>query len=312
MKVIRGKKLTSKEAARALGVSEASIKRWADSGLLPMEKTAGGHRRFRPEHVAAFRRENSLTESESVLRRGDSLARSKQTPNGKAAALDESLPQIMVEAIVGGHDEEAAAMLVSLHLEGHTVAHISDTVLCPALSTVGDLWHEGKLSVAQEHLATRTVLSALQTLRTSLNTREIDGKHVAICCSVEEDFHEVPVYVAALTLEAQGWGVINLGANTPFYALSEAIARFKPRLVCVASTVFNHPDRAAREFGEFIAALKRVGASVVLGGAGFQSETARRRFPADLYAETFSQLEGYASALGTDSANEDQSNAVMR
>ena len=39
-----------------LGVSEASVKRWADSGLLPMEKTAGGHRRFRPEDVAAVRR----------------------------------------------------------------------------------------------------------------------------------------------------------------------------------------------------------------------------------------------------------------
>jgi excisionase family DNA binding protein len=51
-----GKRLTSKETARLLGVSEASIKRWADGGLLPSEKTAGGHRRFRPEDVATFRR----------------------------------------------------------------------------------------------------------------------------------------------------------------------------------------------------------------------------------------------------------------
>src|SRR5918993_1644609 len=51
-----GKRLTSKETARLLGVSEASIKRWADGGLLPSEKTAGGHRPFRPEDVATFRR----------------------------------------------------------------------------------------------------------------------------------------------------------------------------------------------------------------------------------------------------------------
>ncbi|HYP52226.1 MAG TPA: helix-turn-helix domain-containing protein [Pyrinomonadaceae bacterium] len=54
-----GRKLTSRETARLLGVSEASVKRWADSGLLPTEKTAGGHRRFRPEDVARFRRENA-------------------------------------------------------------------------------------------------------------------------------------------------------------------------------------------------------------------------------------------------------------
>ncbi|MBV9958343.1 MAG: helix-turn-helix domain-containing protein, partial [Acidobacteria bacterium] len=52
MKRAWAKDLTSSEAARLLGVSEASVKRWADSGLLPALKTAGGHRRFRPEDVA--------------------------------------------------------------------------------------------------------------------------------------------------------------------------------------------------------------------------------------------------------------------
>jgi len=66
--------------------------------------------------------------------------------------------------------------------------------------------------------------------------------------------------------------------------------------------VFNHPDRAAREYGEFSAASGRVGAAVVLGGAGFQAEDTRRRFPADLHAETFSQLESLASALEAEAA----------
>lgn len=298
MKSMAGRKnLTSKEAARLLSVSEASVKRWADVGLLPALKTAGGHRRFRPEDVAAFRRGSLITETAGALKRGDALEQATSTPPGDAAAFGQDLPQAMFEIITGGHDEEAAAMLVNLYLHGHTVALISDTVLCPALRKVGDLWHAGELSVAQEHLATRTALSALQALRASLHVRELEDARVAICCSVEDDFHELPVHVAALTLEAQGWGVVNLGTSTPFYALSEAVARFKPRLVCVASTVFNHPDRAAREYGEFSTATGRVGASVVLGGAGFQSEAARRRFPADLHAETFFQLESHASAL---------------
>ena len=53
---ISGKRLTSAEVANLLGVSEASVKRWSDSGVLSKEKTAGGHRRFRPEDVAVFRR----------------------------------------------------------------------------------------------------------------------------------------------------------------------------------------------------------------------------------------------------------------
>src|ERR687890_1060025 len=92
-KSIRGRRLTSKEAARVLGVSEASVKRWADSGLLPMEKTAGGHRRFRPEDLVAVRRAGA-TAADAPLqsKRGAPTAPEAQAPEldpGRAAALAE-------------------------------------------------------------------------------------------------------------------------------------------------------------------------------------------------------------------------------
>ena len=41
------------EAAELLGVHPATIRAWADRGELPMQRTAGGHRRFRRADVAA-------------------------------------------------------------------------------------------------------------------------------------------------------------------------------------------------------------------------------------------------------------------
>ncbi|HLM58322.1 MAG TPA: B12-binding domain-containing protein [Pyrinomonadaceae bacterium] len=283
--------MTSRQAARLLGVSEASVKRWADGGLLPALKTAGGHRRFRPEDVAAFRQQGA-----SKGTRLRSLAR-LATPEGEATQLDEKLADQMFQTLVGGQAEEAASALVNFHLQGHTAARIADVVLCPALRIIGDLWQSGELSVAEEHLATRTALSGLQALRAAARPGGPSGVWPAICCSVEEDFHELPVHITALTLEAGGWEVVNLGMSTPFYALAESVARFRPRLVCVASTVFHHPDRAAREYVDFGAEVRRAGASVVLGGTGFAPEPVRRRFPADLHADTFTQLEEHAAAL---------------
>lgn len=39
--------LTTSQAATFLGTSVATLRRWASAGLLPTERTAGGHRRFR-------------------------------------------------------------------------------------------------------------------------------------------------------------------------------------------------------------------------------------------------------------------------
>jgi len=50
----RGSFLTTAEAAAVLKVSAATLKRWTQSGLLPSERTEGGHRRFRAEDVQAL------------------------------------------------------------------------------------------------------------------------------------------------------------------------------------------------------------------------------------------------------------------
>lgn len=279
-----------------LGVSEASVKRWADSGLLPMEKTVGGHRRFRPEDVAAARRAGPGVAEVPLLRRREPLRPLEAQSSALAPAREAALVEETFQALLDGRDEELSALLVGLHLQGQSVGRIADGLLCVAMRRVGDLWHAGELSVAQEHVATRTALLTLQTLQASLQSVRDEGMR-ALCCSVEDDFHELPLRLAALTLEAAGLAVFNLGMSTPFSALAEAVHRFRPELVCVSSTVLLRLDRAAYEYASFHKAARRVGASVVLGGAGFREEGVRRRLPADLHAESFHQLEEFAVTL---------------
>jgi len=46
--------LSTSEAARALGVSLSTIRRWSDSGALRGYRTPGGQRRFSQEQIDAF------------------------------------------------------------------------------------------------------------------------------------------------------------------------------------------------------------------------------------------------------------------
>jgi excisionase family DNA binding protein len=46
--------LTASQAARALGVSVSTVRRWSDSGALHGYRTPGGQRRFSREQIDAF------------------------------------------------------------------------------------------------------------------------------------------------------------------------------------------------------------------------------------------------------------------
>lgn len=46
--------ISTKGVADVLGVSEATVKRWADAGLLRCFRTRGGHRKFRLRDLRAF------------------------------------------------------------------------------------------------------------------------------------------------------------------------------------------------------------------------------------------------------------------
>ena len=65
-----------REAARALGVSENTIRRWEERGLIPAVRLPSGVRRFRPEDIKAARARMyeglpALAESDDVASLGN-------------------------------------------------------------------------------------------------------------------------------------------------------------------------------------------------------------------------------------------------
>jgi MerR family transcriptional regulator, light-induced transcriptional regulator len=281
-----GFRLTSKEAAQILKVSEASIKRWSDSGLLPSERTAGGHRRFRPEDIARFRREYISSRPTSII-------------NPLNLKLDISLVDSsslnILELLIKGQSDEVTDLLINLHLQGHSFASILDDVVAKAMHNIGELWCSGDVTVAQEHIATQTTLSALRNLHDVIAKAETNSM-VALCCGIEDDFHELPVHFVQMLLENEGWIVINLGGHTPIFSLMETVIKYSPNLVCISSNILTSLDRAARDYKELRKITKRMNISIAVGGAGFSKEV-RPRFPAEFYADDFKQLLEFSNQL---------------
>lgn len=286
MEAKAAKFLTTRQLARMWQVSEATIKRWADAGHLTSQKTLGGHRRFTLAEVLRFQTTRGLEAS----RAKSGEKRSAATPGAGGRLKPQARLEHFFEAIAAGHEAEAAAVLLKAHLDKIPTVRILEEIVARALHRVGDMWHDGEMSVADEHLSTRTATRAIETLRGAIRPAEVEDGPLAICCAAEEELHDAATLCVQVLLESEGWSVKNLGANTPFFALTDAVTKHRPRLVCVSSTSNVALARYSRDYAQFQMVASKLQTRIVLGGAGFTDETIRQRFPADLHAEDFASL----------------------
>ncbi len=276
-------RLTTREVARICRVSDATVKRWAAAGLIESEKTNGGHRRFRAEDVARFQCEQGLGLGNQA---GDNSILT--TPN-RSRLRKELGGTDLFRSMICGCDEEVGNALIKRLLNGESLEELFDNVLAPELQRVGRLWMQGKLSVAEEHLASRTVLYALYKLRSVLTIPEKQNK-LAICCGVEGDFHGLPTDLALMIFENCGWNVLNFGPNTPLFSLHKEIKNNLPDMLCISGCILEDTERLTRDFKLLSGVLSGIPTKLVLGGRAFAEVEIRDRFPADHYPENFSDL----------------------
>lgn len=285
-----GTRVTTREVADLLSVSEATVKRWADDGMIESEKTVGGHRRFSLENIATFRRDRGWDRKASAH-----LSPLKtESVNAKSASASD-----LFDRLLQAQEDAAAALLIEAYLGGEELSSLFDSAITMAMHRVGDLWGRGELSVADEHLAVRTAMAALQRLRNVVQATSPTGM-TALICGVENDLHELPLHLIQIMFECDGWKVLNLGPNTPFFTLAEGLAKHRPQLTCVSAKWLSDPDRATREYDQVRKISNRLKIAIAIGGDGFADPIIRQRFPADFYAEDFSNLLGYARSIVLD------------
>ena len=125
---------------------------------------------------------------------------SKASGRKKAESRRFPSAESFTELLLSDNEVDASAQLIDAYLQSHALATLFDTTVTNAMHRIGDLWVQGNISIADEHLATRVMLSALQKLRAIVVPGEGNGL-MAISCGIEGDLHEMPVHLAEILFE---------------------------------------------------------------------------------------------------------------
>ncbi|MCC6620560.1 MAG: helix-turn-helix domain-containing protein [Deltaproteobacteria bacterium] len=251
--------ISPKDFAAAIGVSESSVKRWVDQGLLRAIRTAGGHRRIAPDEAARWIREHRVQPVKP-----ERIGFVAEPPDG-ADALRAHV-ETFYEHLHAGRAEDARSMTLRLFLAGHAIAAIADALIAPALGRIGSLWQHGEEGVFLEHRATDIAVHVVKDLDgASIDQRPRKKGPAALSLALEDDHYALPPMLCAATLGEVGFRPTNLGPNTPISVAELAVERLGARLVCVSVSVVP-PPRVVSETAALVQRLRGKGVRVAVGG----------------------------------------------
>ena len=168
------------------------------------------------------------------------------------------------EALVLGERVLAHAVIEQAVNRGLSRAEIYLEVLAPSQVRIGEMWHEGRINVAQEHLATTITMETMDFLRQGMASRAGLGVR-AVVTPVEGDQHTIGARMIADFLAMDGWEVDFLGNGTPADDLAEFVRQRNADLVALSSTVPEFLPNAGNA-SDAIRELNSPAPKILLGG----------------------------------------------
>lgn len=138
-------------------------------------------------------------------------------------------------------------------------------ILLPLQVRVGELWHEGKVSIAAEHYVTKQVQQKLFAAMNQLNVTD-HGPKVLVACPPKE-FHEVGAQSVAYFCAVRGYRVYYLGADVPITALIDFTQRVRAQLVLLSFTVPWGMENGSNVLGDLKNGIEKI-CPMVVGGLG--------------------------------------------
>ena len=263
---------TIKAVSQATGVSIETLRAWERRyRVVEPRRDPNGRRSYEPGDVIRLRKLREATE------RGHPISK-------LARVSDEELTGLLTAAAAGGAGDAASRnfaeqmllaaeryrpddcdQALSMALALLPLPAVVDEVLVPALLAVGERWHSGEFTVAQERIVSNAARKQVGLVLDTYN-RIASGPPI-VFVTLADERHELGILMCALLAAARGVRCQYLGADVP--PADAAVFADRVGASAVVLSVVRRESSAAAEahFAEFLKRLPR-SIAVWIGGQG--------------------------------------------
>lgn len=252
---------TIAEVEERTGLSSALLRQWERRyGFPHPERSPGGHRLYSEADLEALRSikgwiGEGVAPSQAVKRYLEGLTQEGPRP-------PETLSLELEDALTHADTDSAERILSEAH-KLHPLEVVVMDIISPCLRRLGDGWHMGRISTAQEHLASTYLRGRLQEL---FNLMGGSLGPVLVVSTLPGEQHEIGGLITALFLRRAGFSVHYLGPNTPLADLKQFAERSRASAVILSAVQPISLESLPHQ------ALKSLAPIVVIGGRAASSD----------------------------------------
>ncbi|MBD5510278.1 MAG: dihydropteroate synthase [Lachnospiraceae bacterium] len=222
-----------------------------------------------------------------------SMTQAAGVKSGMTAAIQEgektSARQKLREAVLKGNKSGIVQITKDALAEGAEAKELLDTVLLPAINTVGDYFDSGKYFLPQLIAGAEAMKLSIEVLEPLMLKQSTDeDMPVVIIATVEGDIHDIGKNLVALMLKNYGFKVVDLGKDVPKEKIIEAAKEHNASIIALSAlmtTTMKQMEAVIQYAKE-----QNVTAKIMVGGAVITEE--------------------YANEIGADGYSKDAAEAV--
>ncbi len=183
--------------------------------------------------------------------------------NGAGEAQDPS--EFLEQALVAVQGLDAVALENQLARASIALSqrHLLEAVVQPLMERIGQMWQEGTLRVADEHMASAVVCSFVGNLRTSFQVSAA-APHI-IATTPAGQLHEIGALLATVVATSEGWNSTFLGPNLPAEEIARAAAQKEAKAVLLSIV---YPSDDPHLGGELVKLRRLLGDDIALLAGG--------------------------------------------
>jgi methanogenic corrinoid protein MtbC1 len=241
-----------------------------DAGKIDVSRTAGGHRRISRTTAIDFIRGNQIRIVRPELLGIPDLAETRQPIEGGLLS-----GEYLQGLLVSGNTSLVRQAVTSAFLGGMKTFELFDGPIRDSLQRVGTMWKTDQRGIYIEHSSTNAVIEVISQIAALLGEQDHNAP-LAIGGAPANDPHIIPSLMASTVLIEAGWRTMNLGPDTPVFAIRDAVQTHKPELVWLAVKT-KLESATLLELTELCSELTNNGIRVALGGT--EIERTRESWP---------------------------------